>query len=87
MNAEVVVAIAVPTGVVIGWLTKHFQNGSKPTGHQARIEMLLTSIDKHTSDIPLLRQALEQHESATAQAREHVGELVAEMKARQRRGE
>ena len=87
MNAEVIIAVAVPTGVVVGWLTKHLQNGGKPTGHQARIEALLSNIEKHTSEIPLLKQVLEQHEQATARSREQLAEMAADMKSRQRRGE
>lgn len=87
MTAEGIVAIVMPAGVLIGWLTKHFQNGAKPTGHQARVETLLASIEKHTADIPLLRHVMEAHESATARAREQVGRLEADMESRQRRGE
>jgi len=72
--------------VVLGvWLAG--ANGGKPTGHQATVERLLTNIERHTSDIPLLRQVMEQHEDATRSARESVSELVADMKTRRGRGE
>ena len=95
MSAEAVLAVAVPAAVAVGWLTKHIQNGRANGGakadatavHQSRVEKLLESIANHTSDIPLLRQVMEQHEDATRSARESVGELVADMKMRQRRRE
>lgn len=95
MNAEVIVAVAVPTGVVVGWLTKHFQaqhrNGNSKSNataiHQTRVEGLLANIEKHTSEIPLLTQAMRQHEEATQHARGQVAALAADMEQRQRRGE
>ena len=91
MTAGEVAAIVAPVGVVLGWLTKHLQtrnsgeNGVK--AHRATIERLLTNIERHTAEIPLLRQTIEQHEASTVRAREQVGELTADMKQRQRRGE
>jgi hypothetical protein len=88
MTGVEVTAIVAPVGVVLGWLAKHVTNGrGKPNGHEARVEVLLENIERHTSEIPLLRRDIEQHEAATSHAREQVGELLADMKGRQRRGE
>ena len=87
MSAPEIVAVATPVGVVIGWLAKHFANGGKPTGHQATVERLLTSIERHTAEIPMLKHVMEQHEAVTVHAREQVAALVADMEQRQRRGE
>ena len=91
MTAGEVAAIVAPVGVVLGWLTKHLQsrnsgeNGVK--AHRATVERLLGNIERHTAQIPLLVQIIEQHETATVHAREQVAEMAADMKARQRRGE
>ena len=89
VNAELIVAVAVPTGVVVGWLTKHFQSArnGRPSGHQAKVEGLLREIRDHVASLPLLSQRMEQHDEATRRANELVIELAADMKARQRRGE
>jgi len=98
MSAEAIVAVVVPAAVAVGWLTKHIQaqraNGGSTAGHQMRVENLLTgllevsrNVEKHVAQIPLLAQKMEQHEDATRSARESVGELVADMKMRQRRRE